>query len=274
MSNELTTMPMDVTMDDGRTNTRILKKAVKADFRHVESASLKVPVRFMSAEGKRLFVRHFNTLQANMHFISFTGRIQLGDEVATKIENAVRVKIDYASAKLNKAIDRAEALYKTNGISATATYDTVPLDVLAGVLSSLGRRYLEVIGKLDQLMPLLETLEILEVLDQQQVDRQRATAKRDVKAVSLAARYYAAALRRQVSALGRGAQGAPGASGSRVSSAPESYRPATSDFVPAASEPVDTALVEEGGSDRADCQSELPASVHGTEGSTDGPGPS
>jgi hypothetical protein len=33
---------------------------------------VKMPTRFTSAEGKRFFVRLFNTLQLNMHFISRT----------------------------------------------------------------------------------------------------------------------------------------------------------------------------------------------------------
>ena len=40
-------------------------KETKTDFRRVEAASLKMPARFTSAEGKRFFVRLFNTLQLN-----------------------------------------------------------------------------------------------------------------------------------------------------------------------------------------------------------------
>ena len=68
------------------------------------------------------------------------------------------------TASLNQAIDGAEALFKAHGITSAATYDTVPMDVEVHVLSSIGRRYLEVLGKLDQLMPLLQTLEIHEVI--------------------------------------------------------------------------------------------------------------
>jgi hypothetical protein len=38
-----------------------------------------------------------------------------------------------------QAIDGAEALFKAHGITSTATYDTVPLDVDVHVLSSIGR---------------------------------------------------------------------------------------------------------------------------------------
>ena len=42
-----------VKMDQGGVNARIIAKETKADFRRVEAASLKMPARFTSAEGKR-----------------------------------------------------------------------------------------------------------------------------------------------------------------------------------------------------------------------------
>jgi len=71
------------------------------------------------------------------------------------------------------------------------------------VLSSLSRRYLEVLGKLDQLMPLLQTLEIHEVLSSQQLDLQRASIKRQVRNVANGARSYATGLRRRMNLLAR-----------------------------------------------------------------------
>ena len=63
-----------VKVDQGGVNARILAKETKADFRRVEAASLKMPTRFTSAEGKRFFARLFNTLQLNTHFISVIAR--------------------------------------------------------------------------------------------------------------------------------------------------------------------------------------------------------
>lgn len=59
-----------VKIDEGSVNARILAREAKADFRRVEAASIKVVARLASAEGKRLFVRFFSTLQLNAHFIS------------------------------------------------------------------------------------------------------------------------------------------------------------------------------------------------------------
>jgi len=190
-----------VKLDQGGVNARILAKEAKVDFRRVEAASLKMPTRFTSAEGKRSFVRMFNTLQLNTHFISVIARTRLDHDDIGKIEAAIRAQMDAATASLDKAIDGAEALFKAHGITSAASYDTVPLDVEVHVLSSASRRFLEVLGKLDQLMPLLQTLEIHEVITAQAVDIQRAGLKRQVRDIANGARNFAIGLRRRMNAL-------------------------------------------------------------------------
>jgi hypothetical protein len=191
-----------VKMDEGGVNARILAKETKADFRRIEAASLKMRVCFTSADGKRFFVRLFSTLQLNTHFISVIARTRLDHDDVAKIEAAIRTQMDAVSQNLNKAIDGAEALFKSHGVTSVATYDTVPLEVDVGVMSSTSRRYLEVLGKLDQLMPLLQTLEIHEVITAQAVDVQRASLKRQVRDVANGARNFAMGLRRRMNALG------------------------------------------------------------------------
>lgn len=191
-----------VKMDEGGVNARILAKETKADFRRIEAASLKMRARFTSAEGKRFFVRLFSTLQLNTHFISVIARTRLDHEDVAKVEAAIRTQMDAVNENLNKAIDGAEALFKSHGVTSVATYDTVPLEVDVGVMSSTSRRYLEVLGKLDQLMPLLQTLEIHEVITAQAVDIQRASLKRQVRDVANGARNFAMGLRRRMNALG------------------------------------------------------------------------
>lgn len=187
--------------DQGGVNARILARHAKVDFRRVEAASVKMPMRFASAEGKRLFVRMFATLQLNVHFISVIARTRLEHEDVAKVESAIRDQIDAASASLDKAIDGAEALFKAHGITAAATYDTLALEIEVHVLSSISRRYLEALAKLDQLMPLLQTLEIHEVISAQAVDQQRAALKRKVREVANAARNLATGMRRRMNAL-------------------------------------------------------------------------
>ncbi len=201
-----------VKVDEGGVNARILAKETKADFRRVETASLKIRARFTSAEGKRFFVRRFSTLQLNAHFISVIARTRLSHDDVAKVEAALRKSVDAVNQQLNKAIDGAEALFKLHGVTSVATYDTVPLEVDVGVISSLGRRYLEVLEKFDQFMPLLQTLEIHEILSGQEVDNQRAALKRQVRDIAQAVRTFATAMRRRMNAMtARGAVGAPSA---------------------------------------------------------------
>ena len=197
-----TTSLQIVRIDQGGVNERILAREAKVDYRRIEAASLKMPACFTSAEGKRLFVRMFATLQLNAHFISVIARTRLDAEDIARVESALRERIDAVSAALDKAIDGAEALFKVHGITRIATYDTQALHVEVGVLSSSGRRYLEVLGKLDQLMPMLQTLEIHEVITTREVDKQRALVKRQVRGVATTARNFASGLRRRMNEVG------------------------------------------------------------------------
>lgn len=190
-----------VKTDQGAVNARILAREAKADFRRVEAASLKLRTHFTSAEAKRLFVRMFNTLQLNAHFISVIARTRIDHQDIEKEEASLRADIDAAKNILNQALDGAEALFKANGISSFATYDTQPLVIEVGILSSSGRRYLEVLNQFDQLMPLLQTLEIHEVITTQELDIQRAALKRRIKDIANSARRLATGLRRRMNIM-------------------------------------------------------------------------
>ena len=191
-----------VKVDQGAVNNRILAKEVKADFRRVEAASVKMQTHFTSAEAKRMFVRFFNTVQLNAHFISVIARTKLRHEDVERVETALRERLEAVSQDLNKAIDGAEALFKVNGITTIATYDTKPLELQIGIISSTGRRCFELLNKLDQVMPLLQTLEIHEVITPRDADIQRAAFKRGIRTVAGTARNLAAGLRRRMNALG------------------------------------------------------------------------
>lgn len=190
-----------VKVDQGAVNARILAREVKVDFRRVEAASLKMRTRLTSAEAKRLFVRMFNTLQLNTHFIQVIARTRVDHPEVERIEAELRAQIDAVKEKLGEAIDEAEALFKAHGVSSYATYDTQPLEIDVGILSSCGRRYLEALSQFDQLMPLLQTLEIHEIITTQALDLRRAVLKRQLKNVATSARRLATGLRRRMNAM-------------------------------------------------------------------------
>ena len=190
-----------VRMDEGAVNARILAKEVKADFRRVEAASVKMMARFASAEAKRQFVRYFSTLQLNAHFVSVIARTRLKPEDVARVEAVLREQLVAAADELNKGIDGAEALFKVNGITRVATYDTLPLELEVGIISSSGRRYFEIMNKLDQLMPMLQTLEVHEVITAGDADIQRAGFKRLIRNLATSARNMASGLRRRMNTL-------------------------------------------------------------------------
>jgi hypothetical protein len=105
------------------------------------------------------------------------------------------------TTEINRAIDGAEALFKGHGITTLAVYDAKPMVLEVRVISGLGRRYLEMIGKVDQLMPMLETLAIDDVITQRDLDLQKALFKKMIKTVANGARVFAGGLRRRMNAM-------------------------------------------------------------------------
>jgi hypothetical protein len=190
-----------IRIDQGEINTRLLARVAKADYRRVEAASIKMTVRLSSAEGKRLFIRHFSALQLHVHFIGVIARTRLETSEVEQVENAIRARLDEANQCVVEAINGVEALFKSNGITTAATYDNEALEIEVGVISSFGRRFLDTIGLFDQLMPYFQTLEIFEVLKPQDIEAQRALLKRKMRDAPNAARYLAFGFRKRMNDL-------------------------------------------------------------------------
>lgn len=190
-----------VKVDQGGANARILAKGTKADFRRIEIPSLKVAVTLHSAEGKRVFLRLFNSLQVNMHLVSVIARTRLPNSDIDRIETLVRGRLAKAAAHLDEVIEEAERQCQQHGITTVATYDTVPLALDVKVLSSISRRFLELICRFDQIMPLLRTLEIFEVVSLYELDTRCAELKHRLRDVARGARGSASMVRRKMKEL-------------------------------------------------------------------------
>ncbi len=190
-----------VKVDQGGANARILAKGTKADFRRIEIPSLKVAVTLHSAEGKRVFLRLFNSLQVNMHLVSVIARTRLPNPDIDRLETLVRGRLAKAAAYLDEVIEDAERQCQQHGITTLATYDTVPLALDVKVLSSISRRFLELICRFDQIMPLLRTLEIFELIGLYELDTRCAELKNRLRDVARGARGSANVARRKMKEL-------------------------------------------------------------------------
>lgn len=186
-------------LDSGQINERILnRKDYRADFRRVEGASLKRKTQLSSPEAKRMFARCFYSLQASMYFISYLGRTRLDHEAIETIEKDVLAALEKSTNEIDRAIDQAEALLKAHNIEGLASYDTVPLVEEIAITSAFGRRYFELIHKLDVLMPLMDTLLIEEVISTGEHGKRRSRYKRAIVRVSTKARLFWVGVRKRM----------------------------------------------------------------------------
>ena len=97
-------------------------------------------------------------MSLNICLISVIARTKLPHSVIEKVEGALKAQLENLHTEINEAIDGAEALCKIHGITHLATYDTEPLAIEAKVISPFGRRYLELMTKVDRLMPMLRSV--------------------------------------------------------------------------------------------------------------------
>lgn len=170
--------PTMVRTDHGEANRRILAKEARADFRRVEAAAIMRRTSLHSAEGKRLFVRYFYTLQSRVYYISTIGRTRKPHDEIEAMESRIKEAISQASNLIDKYMDAVEQRLKDANVDTIASFTTVPMEEDVAIVSAIGRRYFELLHKLDQLMPLLQTLEIEELVTETELDRMRAKAKR------------------------------------------------------------------------------------------------
>lgn len=189
--------------DDGQINQRLLAREAKTDYlARIESVRRLIPATFSSPEAKRLFLRFFDSMQMNTHFISVIARTRLPDEAIERIEAQLQQQLSGFTEELNQAIDSGHTLLQAHGITSLGQYEVLPLQLDVRVTSSLGRRYLELLLKVDQLMPILETLAIDEVITQRELQLRKGLYKNMVKQVGYGVRRLAGGIRARMYANG------------------------------------------------------------------------
>jgi len=186
--NSPTEAKLTIKADHGATNRKLLARQAAADLTSIESASRKISIHLSSPEGKRLYLRCFDITQMNLHFIAVFARMKLPGEEVDKVEQELRQLFDSRLARLNQSLVDMEAKCQANGILTLATYDVQPMLVEAKVYSTLGRLLLEMIGKVDQLMPMLETLCIDEAISTGELNFEKSRIKKNVRGAASATR--------------------------------------------------------------------------------------
>jgi len=99
--------------------------------------------------------------------------------------------------EVDQVMDHVQAAMNANGISTIAPSDGEPLHFEARVISPMGRRYLELIAKVDKLFGMLRTLANNDIITPQELGRRQAMLKSAVKGEARAARKSANILNEQ-----------------------------------------------------------------------------
>lgn len=190
-----------IRQDHGEMNQKLLRRQAVASLAPVESAGRIVKMSLSSPEGKRLFLRYFDITQLHMHYISKIARLSLPDADIEQVEKQVLELVEEKIDSIDKEMVRVEQELHKNNIGSLATYVIEPLTLEVRMLGKIGRRLLELIGKVDQLMPMLETLAIDELISESELSIKKNFFKRMVRSVGGIVRTLKIGLQRKSAAL-------------------------------------------------------------------------
>ncbi len=188
------TVPIEV--DPDAINNRLVARLARGDYlAQLEAPYRRIPARFFSADMKRMYLRFFDSLQVNMYFVSVFARTKLPESEIVPVEEFVLKRLTDIDHEVDEAIASARALLDANGVTRPAEYESKPLDIEVRIVSKFGRRLLELMTKVDELLPLLETLAIEDLLTQGELRERKSHFNLNLRAITGAARNNAARLR-------------------------------------------------------------------------------
>ncbi|MGK5049048.1 hypothetical protein ACQ4WP_24580 [Janthinobacterium sp. GB4P2] len=190
-----------IRQDHGEMNQKLLQRQALASLAPVESAGRIVKMSLSSPEGKRLFLRYFDITQLHMHYISKIARLSLPYADIEQVEKQVLELVEEKIDSIDKEMVRVEQELHKNNIDSLATYVIEPLTLEVRMLGKIGRRLLELIAKVDQLMPMLETLAIDELISESQLSIKKNLFKRMVRSVGGIVRTLKIGLQKKSAAL-------------------------------------------------------------------------
>lgn len=184
--------------DEHETNNKVgAKKPRKDHFARIESAQMRKPIVLSSPHTQRLYRRYFESMELQTHFVSVIARTRLPHRVVEKVEANLRRRLQKRKVEIDQMIDHVQAAMNANHISTIAPSNGEPQHFEARVISAMGRRYLELMARVDQLFGMLQTLANNDIITPQELDHRQAKLKSAVKGEARAARKSANILSEQ-----------------------------------------------------------------------------
>jgi hypothetical protein len=166
--------------------TETLPKKIRASrvwSGHMESAFRIFPTQLYSEEALRVLDHKFDLVQVHIYAIEFYLWPRSLDRMADE-ERKIKSEIESCDAVFDHAIQHAEGRLRSAGITYRGTEDPATEVLHVPVYSYYGKRYLQLIGKFDQMMLLLNALLIHKLVGMKKMGRQKARLEKEVEKVA------------------------------------------------------------------------------------------
>ncbi len=174
--------------EDDLPNIRLKSQVEKTRVPTIEAAGLKATVTLFSPEAKRLWRDVFLLTQACVHYVRVIGRYTLDDSVVDKAEAMIENQLSKQMDAIDLHIASTTRRCNEKGVKELATYNVKPLILTVSVFSTFDNRFLDLIAKVDQIMPMLETLAIGGHIGSKGLAEEKNRAKKTASRVHVVAR--------------------------------------------------------------------------------------
>lgn len=149
------------------------------DMSHIESAYQTVSIELYSSTARKLFERRFDHVQIRLYKLL----VQLPCRRAIGIEKQIKEELKKSDEILNSALVEAKDKLASVGVLDVVINRSALRVLNVKVFSACARRFLELLGKLDQMMLYLELMFRHELISNQEMVQAEKQAKAAVQRV-------------------------------------------------------------------------------------------
>jgi len=146
----------------------------------IESAYREISIRLHSDEAQRAFKRGICKLQDRLHRIFVQGIRRPSPSQAAEAGERIRGQLDKSAEILNSAVSEASDSLTNAGVHDLGVSCSTPLILAVKVFTPYAKRYLELLGKYDQMILSLEKMAQYGLISTETVLKEKETAKKAV----------------------------------------------------------------------------------------------
>ena len=155
----------------------------KINISHIESAHLKISIQLQTDDAKHAFARGIDKLQVRLHRIFRRGISRPPHSQVAEPEERIRRQLNKSAKILDSAVSEVTDRLTNAGVPDLGVNCSTPPILRVMVFTPQARRYLELLGKYNQMVLSLEKMARYGLISMEAVSKEKERAKKAVSYV-------------------------------------------------------------------------------------------